>query len=61
VWDDNYISLLPGESREITAQFFSHDALYGDFDVGLTGWNIEPASIPLARLQGVFGDSGESH
>jgi exo-1,4-beta-D-glucosaminidase len=61
VWDDNYISLLPGETREITAQFFSYDALYGDFNVRVTGWNIEPASIPLTRLQGVFGDSGESH
>ncbi len=61
VWDDNYISLLPGESREVTAQFFSYDALYGDFNVRVTGWNIEPASIPLTRLQGVFGDSDESH
>jgi len=61
VWSDNYISLLPGESREITAQFFSYDALHSDFDVGITGWNIEPASIPLTRLQGVFVDSGESH
>jgi exo-1,4-beta-D-glucosaminidase len=61
VWNDNYISLLPGESREVTAQLFSYDALYGDFNVRVTGWNIDPASIPLTRLQGVFGDSGESH
>jgi exo-1,4-beta-D-glucosaminidase len=60
-WSDNYIPLLPGESREITAQFFSYDALFGDFDIRLTGWNIDLATVPLTRLQGAFGGSGVSH
>jgi len=60
-WSDNYVSLLPGESREITAQFFSYDALFGDFDIRLTGWNIDLTTVPLTRLQGAFGGSGVSH
>ncbi len=60
-WSDNYVSLLPGESREITAQFFSYDALLGDFDVRLTGWNIDRTTVPLTRLQGAFGGSGVAH
>ena len=27
MWQDNYIELMPGESREITAQFLSPDSL----------------------------------
>jgi hypothetical protein len=47
LWEDNYFSLLPGESREITARFAVEDA--GN-DVGANdyspllevgGWNVE--------------------
>jgi len=47
LWQDNYIELMPGESREITAQFLSVDALHGDEELDVTGWNVEPATIPL--------------
>jgi len=45
-WDDNYISLLPGEKREINAHF-AWDDLNGEtplLEVG--GWNV-----PLKRLK----------
>ena len=48
LWQDSYIELMPGESREIAAQFLSADALHGDTELTVTGWNIEPATIPLA-------------
>lgn len=47
LWQDNYIELMPGESRELTAKFLSSDALAGDTDLRISGWNITPATIPL--------------
>jgi exo-1,4-beta-D-glucosaminidase len=47
LWQDNYIELMPGESREVTAQFLASDALHGDSELTLAGWNIETATIPL--------------
>ena len=48
LWQDNYIELMPGESREITAQFLSADALHGDSELTVTGWNVEPVTIPVS-------------
>ena len=47
-WDDNYVSLLPGEKRELTARFDAANA--GDANLVLTvdGWNVAAASTPLA-------------
>jgi exo-1,4-beta-D-glucosaminidase len=52
LWQDNYFELIPGESREITAQFLVPDALRGSAEVDVTGWNIEPVSLPLANTGG---------
>jgi exo-1,4-beta-D-glucosaminidase len=48
LWQDNYIELMPGESREITVQFLSADALHGDPELTVTGWNVEPVTIPVS-------------
>ncbi len=40
-WDDNYLSLLPGESREITARFARLDAGNGRVLLEVGGWNVE--------------------
>ena len=41
LWDDNYISLLPGETRKITASFAKKD-MAGDTPVlGIGGWNFQ--------------------
>jgi exo-1,4-beta-D-glucosaminidase len=45
-WDDNYVSLLPGEKREITARYSSREAA-GKASLRVDGWNIAPAMIPL--------------
>ena len=48
LWDDNYIELLPGESREISAQFLSPGALNGRPELAVSGWNIEPVATSIA-------------
>jgi exo-1,4-beta-D-glucosaminidase len=41
VWQDNYISLLPGEEREITATYRSGDLGTAKAEVEISGWNVE--------------------
>jgi exo-1,4-beta-D-glucosaminidase len=46
IWQDNYVSLLPGEERTITATY-SRDLLNGDAPVvEVSGWNVKPATVP---------------
>jgi exo-1,4-beta-D-glucosaminidase len=48
-WDDNYIELLPGESREISARYLPISDLSDSLELTLAGWNIESATIPLQQ------------
>jgi hypothetical protein len=41
-YDDNYFSLLPGESRDFRIEFARHK---GKAQVGVTGWNVEPGNL----------------
>jgi hypothetical protein len=41
LWDDNYFSLLPGESREVTAVFAAKDAGSAKPTLEIGGWNVE--------------------
>jgi exo-1,4-beta-D-glucosaminidase len=41
VWQDNYISLLPGEKREITATYHGGSAGGVKPEVEISGWNVE--------------------
>jgi exo-1,4-beta-D-glucosaminidase len=41
VWQDNYISLLPGEKREITATYRASELGAAKAAVELSGWNVE--------------------
>ncbi len=41
VWEDNYISLLPGEKREITASYRSSELGTAKAAVEVSGWNVE--------------------
>ena len=45
-WDDNYLTLLPGESRTITARYNVRDLGGGSPRVIVTGWNIHRATAP---------------
>jgi exo-1,4-beta-D-glucosaminidase len=39
-WEDNYISLLPGETRTVTATYRAKDLGGAPPNVLVTGWNI---------------------
>jgi exo-1,4-beta-D-glucosaminidase len=41
VWQDNYISLLPGEKREITASYRAGILGESKPEVEISGWNVE--------------------
>ena len=41
VWEDNYISLLPGEKREVTATYRASELGAAKADVEIGGWNVE--------------------
>jgi exo-1,4-beta-D-glucosaminidase len=48
LWDDNYLELMPGESRLLTARYSHADALGRHASLHVDGWNIEPATIELS-------------
>ena len=61
-WDDNYIELLPGESRELTARYLPATSVFGGSELTVSGWNIAPATIPLKEARGVPASStGAGH
>jgi exo-1,4-beta-D-glucosaminidase len=40
VWEDNYVSLLPGEKREISASYRAAGLGSAKADVEISGWNL---------------------
>ena len=47
LWDDNYVSLLPGESREIEARYLTQTKLPAKLVLRLDGWNTESIDMPV--------------
>jgi hypothetical protein len=43
---DNYVSLLPGETRDIDIEYPSA-AAHGSPQIALRGWNVSPQTIPV--------------
>jgi exo-1,4-beta-D-glucosaminidase len=41
IWQDNYVSLLPGEKRELTASYRTAELGTAKASVEVSGWNIE--------------------
>jgi exo-1,4-beta-D-glucosaminidase len=52
LWSDNYITLMPGESRDILAQLPSPDALASDTVLTISGWNLDPATLSVSAASG---------
>ncbi len=46
-YDDNYFSLLPGESREVSIRFSERDLGNEEPRLALEGWNVVPQNIPV--------------
>jgi exo-1,4-beta-D-glucosaminidase len=40
LWQDNYFSLLPGETRELTAEYRQSDLHNSKPTVSVDGWNV---------------------
>jgi exo-1,4-beta-D-glucosaminidase len=47
IWQDNYVSLLPGERRELTATYKVKDLGKVAAFLKVEGWNSAPVKIPL--------------
>jgi exo-1,4-beta-D-glucosaminidase len=52
-WNDNYIELMPGESRELTARYLPSTPVFGGVELSVSGWNIASATIPLKEGRGL--------
>ena len=50
-WDDNYVSLLPGEKRELTAHFDSAQAADDKFVLTTDAWNVPASSAALEAAE----------
>ena len=48
LWEDNYLALMPGESKAITAKYLDKGVLGTDAKLLVNGWNIEPLTISLS-------------
>lgn len=56
LWDENYVSLLPGESREIEARYLPQTKLPAKLTLGLDGWNADSINVPV-----VFEAKADAH
>jgi len=50
VWQDNYFSLLPGESREVTATYRLKDLGRNGALLAVDGWNVSPVTTRLGAI-----------
>jgi exo-1,4-beta-D-glucosaminidase len=44
IWSDNYVSLLPGETRTVTATYAT-SAIHGAPRVVVSGWNVARSTV----------------
>jgi exo-1,4-beta-D-glucosaminidase len=49
LWEDNYVSLLPGESKTLAARFPVKRVLGEDATLVVDGWNIDPVGVRLVE------------
>jgi exo-1,4-beta-D-glucosaminidase len=49
LWEDNYISLLPGEERTVEARFPGKRSIGSHPVLKVTGWNIEPETLAIRK------------
>jgi exo-1,4-beta-D-glucosaminidase len=65
LWGDDYVSLMPGETREIDAPFLSPNALplpiSSEAELQVTGWNIDQQTIPLGEFKLMSDNAGAAH
>ncbi|HUL77668.1 MAG TPA: glycosyl hydrolase family 2, partial [Vicinamibacteria bacterium] len=47
LWEDNYLALMPGESRNLTARYLKKGVLGGRATLVVEGWNVDPQPVPI--------------
>jgi hypothetical protein len=47
-YDDNYVSLLPGETKEIAIEYPASSGR-GAAQIALRGWNVAPRTVPVTE------------
>jgi len=52
LWDDNYVSLLPGESLEIHAHYLPHTDVPANMTLRIEGWNSDPLTMAVGPESG---------
>jgi exo-1,4-beta-D-glucosaminidase len=50
LWDDNYFSLLPGESRSVTANIAVEDLHGQEPAIEVSGWNVKTSTAELSEV-----------
>ena len=45
LYSDNYVSLLPGETKQVALEFTARNVVGGEVAVQVEGWNIIPAEL----------------
>jgi exo-1,4-beta-D-glucosaminidase len=62
LWSDNYIELMPGESRHLTVEFPNHKPGEGPAAIAVSGWNIPPVTLSLTQARNVAqSGNAQSH
>jgi exo-1,4-beta-D-glucosaminidase len=49
LWEDNYISLLPGEERTVAARFPGRGSIGSPRMLKIQGWNIKPETLVIQQ------------
>ena len=44
LWDDNYFELMPGETKDVTARFYSGELHGATPEIEISGWNVTSAT-----------------
>jgi exo-1,4-beta-D-glucosaminidase len=44
LWDDNYFEILPGETKDVTARFYTGELAGASPEVEVSGWNVASAT-----------------
>ena len=49
LWQDNYLALLPGETRQVTARYHAGDAGKATPSVEIEAWNVNPKTVVVQQ------------
>jgi exo-1,4-beta-D-glucosaminidase len=47
LWEDNYVPLMPGETRTLAADYLEGTSVGPDLSAVVEGWNVEPVIVPV--------------